>query len=107
MNFSDLQLEECYARNFTLVAGFSDEMRQVCALIAVHDLFEMLEGPQSARVHETMDHLLSPKLRPGLRDWYRRCGTELNPAAIDFRERLSQLAGEHLEKIEGAPLNPS
>ena len=107
MNFSDLQLEECYARNFTLVAGFSDEERQVCALIAVHDLFEMLEGPHSARVHETIDHLLSPKLRSGLRDWYRRCGTELNPAAIDFRKRLSQLAGEHLEQIEGMPLNPS
>ena len=107
MNFSDPQLEECYARNFTPVAGFSDEERQVCALIAVHDLFEMLEGPHSARVHETIDHLLSPKLRSGLRDWYRRCGTELNPAAIHFREQLSQLAGEHLENIEDMPLNPS
>jgi hypothetical protein len=54
-----------------------------------------------------MDHLLSPKLRPGLRDWYGRCGTELKPAAIHFRERLSQLAGEHLENIEDMPLNPS
>jgi hypothetical protein len=107
VNFSDLQLEECYARNFTSVAGFSDEERQVCALIAVHDLFEMLEGPHSARVHETIDHLLSPKLRSGLRDWYRRCGTELNPAAIDFRERLSQLAGEHLEQLEKIEDMPS
>ena len=107
MNFSDLQLEECYARNFTSVAGFSDEERKVCALIAVHDFFAMLEGPHSARVHETIDHLLSPKLRSGLRDWYRRCGKELNPAAIDFRERLNQLAGEQLEKIEDMRLNPS
>jgi hypothetical protein len=107
MNFSDLQLEECYARNFTSVAGFSDEMRQVCALIAVHDFFAMLEGPHSARVHETIDHLLSPQLRSGLRDWYRRCGTELNPVAIDFRDQLGQLAGEHLENIEDMLLNPS
>jgi hypothetical protein len=106
VNFSDLQLEECYARNFTLVAGFSNEMRQVCALIAVHDFFQMLEGPHSARVHETMDHLLSTKLRSGLRDWYRRCGTKLTPAATDFREQLSQLAGEHLEDKD-MPFKPS
>lgn len=102
MNFSELQLEECYARHFTLVAGYSNEMRQVCALIAVHDFFQMMEGPHSARVHEVIEHLLSPKLRSGLRDWYRRCGTKLTPSAIDFREQLSQLAGEHLENV-GAP----
>jgi hypothetical protein len=65
-----------------------------------HDVFQMFEGPHSARVHETMDHLLSPELRPALRDWYRRCGIELNPAAIHFREQLNQLAGEHLETSE-------
>lgn len=97
MKFSDPQLAECYARNFTTVAGISVEMRQVCALIAVHDIFQMLEGPHSARVHETVDHLLSPTLRGGLRDWYRRCGIKLTPAAVDFREQLSQLAGERLE----------
>ncbi len=107
MNFSDRQLTECYARNFTTVAGFSLEMRQVCALIAVHDFFAMLEGPHSARVHETMDHLLSPQLRSGLRDWYRRCGTELNSVAIDFRDQLSRLAGEHLENVQVMPLSPS
>ncbi len=106
MNFSDPQLQECYARNFTLVAGFSDEVRQVCALIAVHDVFAMLEGTHSARVHETIDHLLTPELRSGLRDWYRHCGTELNPAAIDFRNLLSRLAGEHLEDKD-IPFNPS
>ena len=107
MKFSDPQLEECYARSLTPVPGYSDEMRQVCALIAVHDVFQMLEGPHSARVHETMDHLLSPELRPALRDWYRRCGIELNPAAIHFREQLNQLAGEHLENLEDIFLNPS
>lgn len=102
MNFSDLQMKECYARNFTLATGFSNEMRQVCALIAVHDFFQMFEGPHSARVHESIDHLLSPILRIGLKDWYRRCGGKLTSSEIDFREQLSQLAGEHLEAI-GAP----
>lgn len=102
MNFSDLQLEECYAQHFTLVAGYSHEMRQVCALIAVHDFFQMMEGPHSARVHEIIDHLLSPKLRSALRDWYRRCGTKLTRSAVAFREQLSQLAGESLESI-GSP----
>jgi hypothetical protein len=100
MNFTDPELQQCYDRNFAEVAGFSDELRQVCALLAVHDFFKMIEGPHSARVHETLDHLLLPELRPGLRDWYRRCGAEMNRAAIAFREQLSQLAEERLESTE-------
>ena len=102
MNFSDAQLEECYARKFTLAAGFPDEMRQVCALIAVHNFFQIMEGPHSARAHETIDHLRSPKLRSGLRDWYRHCGTNLAPEAIDLRDQLSRLTGEHFENF-GVP----
>lgn len=107
MNFADPQLKECYDRNFEPVPGFSDEMGQVCALIAIHDLFQMLEGPHSARVHETIDHLLSPGLRAGLREWYRRSDLELDRSAIDFRDHLSQLAGERLEDPAEVPLNPS
>ena len=97
MNFTDPQLQQCYERNFGEITGFSDEMRQVCALIAAHDFFQMIEGPHSARVHETIDRLLSPELRPGLRDWYRRSGAEVHPTAIEFRDQLSQLSGERLE----------
>ena len=107
MNFADPQLKECYDRNFEPVAGFSDEMRQVRALIATHDLFQMLEGPHSARVHETIEHLLSPGLRAGLREWYRRCGAELDRAAIDFRDQLSELAEEKLEDPADVPVNRS
>ena len=82
-------------------------MRQVCALIATHDLFQTLEGPHSVRVHETIEHLLSPGLRPVVREWYRRCGPELDRAAIEFRDLLSQLAGERLEDPADVPLNPS
>ncbi len=106
MNFSDPQLEECYARKFTLAVGFSDEMRQVCALIATHDFFQMMEGPHSARVHETIDRLRSPNLRDGLRDWYRHCGLKLTPPEIDFREQLSRLTRENFE-YNDRPCNPS
>ena len=107
MNFTDPQLKECYDRSFTEVIGFSDEMRQVCALIATHDFFQMIEGPHSARVHETIERLLSPGLRAGLREWYGRCGAEMNPAAIEFRDQLSQLAGERLEYPADMPPSPS
>ena len=106
MNFSDPQLEECYARKFTQAADFSGEMRQVCALIAVHDFFQMMEGPHSARVHETIDRLRTPNLRGGLRDWYRYCGVKLTPVEIEFREQLSRLTRENLECID-MPVSPS
>ncbi len=98
MNFNDNQLQACFERNFAEAKGSSDEARKVGALIATHDLFQMLEGPHSSRVHEAIWLLLLPKLRPGLRAWYRRSGAEINPAAIELRDHLSQLAGERLEK---------
>ena len=107
MNFTDSQLKECYERNYAEVSGFSDGLRQVCALIAAHDFFQMLEGPHSVRVHETIEQLLLPGLRPGLREWFRLCSAEMNPAAIGFREQLSHLAGERLEIPNGMLLNPS
>src|SRR5438105_6518753 len=96
MNFEDTQLKACFERNFAEALGGSDELREVGALIATHDWFRMIEGSHSSRVHEAIEHLLSPGLRPGLRDWYRHCGVEMSPAAIQLRDHLSQLAGEKL-----------
>jgi len=97
MNFADSQLQKCYERNFAEAGGFSDELRQVRALIAVHDLFQMLEGSHSSRVHETIGHLLVPGLRPGLRRWYQRPDADRDPTAVALRDHLSRLAGEKLE----------
>ena len=97
MNFTDSQLQKCYESNLAEAADLSGELRQVRALMAVYDLFQMLEGPHSSRVHETIEHLLVPGLRPGLRRWYQRSGAETNPAAVALRDHLSQLAGERLE----------
>jgi len=106
MNFTDPQLQECYQRNFAEAGNPSDELRQIRALITVHDLFQMLEGSHSARVHETIEHLLLPELRPTLRSWYQRSDADRNPAAVAFRNHLSRLAGEKLENVADNPHDP-
>ena len=58
--------------------------------MATHDLFRMLEGPYSARLHETIDHLLSPDMRASLGRWYRRSDAETDSATIGFRDELSK-----------------
>ena len=98
VNFTDSQLQKCYERNFADVTDLSVELRQVSALIAAHDLFRLMEGPHSVRVHEVIEHLLMPGLRPVLRSWYQRSGAETNSAAVEFRDQLNQLAGERLER---------
>ena len=107
VNFTDRQLRECYERNFSEMTGCSGAVRQVNALIATHDFFQMLEGSHSSRVHETMEALLSPELRPGLRDRYRLFNADLNAADLAFRDQLNVLAGEKLEREENLPDNPS
>lgn len=95
MDFTDPQLQKCYECNFTEDDSLSDEQRRVRALMAVHDLSQVLEGPDSSGVHETIWHLLLPKLRPALRRWYQR-GADKNPTAVALRDHLSQMAEENL-----------
>jgi hypothetical protein len=97
VNFTDPQLQKCYDRNFAEATDRSGELRQIRALIDAHDMFRLMEGPHSLRVHEAIEHLLLPALRPELRNWYRRADAETNSAATEFRDHLSQLAGEKLE----------
>ena len=96
MNFTDPQLQKCYESNLISAGGVSDELSEVRALIVAHDLFEMLEGAHSPRVHETIEHLLLPGLRPGLRRWYQRAEGDKDPAAVALRNHLSHLTGEKL-----------
>jgi len=106
VNFKDIQLQQCYDRNFREAVDASGNLRQVRALIATHNLFQTLEGSHSTRVHETIEHLLSTRLRPALRQWYRRSGAEMDSATVEFREQLSRLAGEQLEKVTERRGNP-
>jgi len=108
MNFTDTQLQACFELKLgDQMNGVPADLREVGALIATHDWFRMLEGAHSSRVHETIERLLSPRLRPGLHGWFRRPDSNRGTAAIEFRDRLNQLAGERLEQAEGPALNPS
>ena len=103
MNFGDAQLQKCYDGQLVATGESSDELRQVCALIATHDLFTAFEGAHSARVHETIDCLLSAKMRPALRRWYQRPEAGTDCATLEFRDQLSRLAGERLENANENP----
>src|SRR6185437_2700944 len=98
--FTDPQLQACFDLHFVEGGAGPPELREVAALIATHDWFLMLEGSHSSRVHETIERLLSPGLRPGLRHWYRRLSCHMEAVAIEFRNQLSQLAGERLEQAK-------
>lgn len=107
MIFRDLQLQQCYDAHLGKVGNSLGDLGPVYAIIATHNWFAMLEGVHSARVHETIDRLLSTEMRPALRHWYQRSGLEMDSIAIEFRNQLSRLAGERLESVPEIPLNPS
>jgi hypothetical protein len=104
INFSDVQLQQCYERNYAGITGFSHELCEVCALVATHDFFELLEGPASTRAQEATVLLLGSALRAALREWYAMCGTDMNIQALAFRDRLNQLSGERLQSSLRDPL---
>jgi len=107
LNFKDTQLQQCYDRNLVEAGDVCEDLRRIHALITTHDFYQMLEGAHSIRVHETIEHLLSTGLRPGRRRWYQRSGAGTDSAAIEFREQLSQLAGERLEIAVEISHNPT
>lgn len=107
MNFRDRQLQKHYDQILGVAGDVSGDLRQVRALIATHDIFQMFEGPHSARVHETIEHLLSAPMRPGLRRWYQRTGARTDFATLEFRDQLSRLTGERLEIADEISPKPS
>jgi hypothetical protein len=107
VTFKDLLLQKCYDAHLGKVGTALGELGPVYALMATHNWFAMLEGIHSARVHETIEHLLSTEMRPALRHWYGRSGLEMDSLAVDFRTKLSRLAGERLDSTPEISLNPS
>ena len=93
MKFTDPELKKHYERVIPLMTSLSENLRAVCALMDACGLFRR-HGELSPSYREAIEHLLSPELRPALRDWYRQSGENMNPAAIQFRDRLSEMAGE-------------
>ena len=107
MTFQDSQLQQCYEVHLGKVGNSLGDLGPVYALIATYNWFAMLEGVHSARVHETIDCLVSTEMRPALRHWYGRSGLEMDSIAIEFRNLLSRLAGERFDSTPEIPLNPS
>ena len=97
MTFADALLQKCYSQNFAEANDGSESLRQVHALMAVHEWFQLMEGQHSTRVHEVMNHLLLPELRAGLREWYQRPGADTDSVTVEFRTQLNRLTGEQLE----------
>jgi hypothetical protein len=98
MNFKDTQLQRCYDSNLLESGDSSSDCNSVRALIVTHDLFLMLEGAHSSRVHEALAALLLPELRSELRRWYQQQDVQTDSASVELREQLNQLAGERLEQ---------
>jgi len=62
--------------------------------MGVHDLAQALGGSDSPGVHETIWHLLLPKLRSELRGWYQRADQRKNAASVLLRNYLSNFLKE-------------
>jgi hypothetical protein len=76
------------------MTGCPADQLPVLGLMDAWHWFRLTEGENSPRAAEAIQHLLSPELRPALRQWYKRWGDGMNENALSFRTRLSELAGE-------------
>jgi hypothetical protein len=94
VKFTDSELQQHVERVIPKVKSLPAEQRPIFALMDAYGRFAVTDGEQSARVREIIQLLLSPELRPALRSWYLGNGDRMNPSAIEFRDRLAQLAGE-------------
>ena len=94
MKFNSPELQRHVERVYAVVNGMSDDQKLVCGLMDAHYFFGVTEGVDSPKVREALEHLLSSELRPALCDWYRQAGDKINPAAKEFRDRLSEMTGE-------------
>lgn len=96
MTIGDSKLKEHVERVVSIATSVPEQLRLVCGLMDGFDFYSHVVGPDSAQAREALQMLVSEELRPALRQWYKVCGAEMNPAALHFRERLSDLVGERL-----------
>ena len=94
MIFRDPELQKHFDRVVSVVQGCPPDQLPVLALLDAWHWFQLVEGAKSPRTTEAIEHLLSPELRPALRSWYRRRGDKMNVGTNEFRDQLSQMAGE-------------
>jgi hypothetical protein len=94
MIFRDPELQQHIERVVSVIRGCPLDQLPICALLDAWHWFHLTKGDESPQTKEVIEHLLSVEMRPALRAWYHRYGDNMNPAALEFRERLSSLAGE-------------
>lgn len=94
MTFRDQILQQHVERASSCIADVPDDQLPVCGLLDAGHWFRGIEGEDSPRAAEAIEHLLSDELRPALRRWYQRHCDDMNTNAIGFRDKLSKLAGE-------------
>ena len=94
MTINDPQLKRHVERAVGLMTSLPEDLRPICGLLDAYQFFGLVEGAESSQAREALELLLSTELRSALRRWYERCGDDMNPAALEFRQRLSGLAGE-------------
>jgi hypothetical protein len=93
VKFFNPELQQHFERVLPMTTSLPEEQRPICALMDAYSRFRLTHGEYSDVVRETLDSLLLPESRSGLRSWYRG-KDNMNPFAREFRDRLSQMAEE-------------
>lgn len=99
ISFTDPLLQKCFDRSLREADEGTEAEGQVRALVATYEVMRMFEGGHSARVHETIEKLLSPELQPALGRWLRQRGKEDSSDLEELRRQLGDLG----ETKAGAP----
>ena len=94
MTINNSQLKSHVERAVELMTNLPEDLRPICGLLDGCQYFSAVKGAESSEAREAVQLLLSSELRLALRRWYQRRGNDINPAALEFRYRLSDLAGE-------------
>ena len=96
VNFTDPQVKKCYDISLVEADGYSNEERQVRALMSVYDICFFVVGPDSPGVQEAIGQLLVPELRPELCRWYRYSDSDKNAAELALRNYLGRFLSVQL-----------
>ena len=107
MNFRDTQLQKHYDQTSARLERSRGTCARCAPCIATHDVFQMFEGPHSARVHETIEHLLCGADAPRIAPVVSAPGARTDFATLEFRDQFSRLTGERLEIADEISPKPS
>ena len=94
MTIKDPHIQEHVESTRKLMRNLPEAQLTVVGRLDVYAWFRIIEDEDSPRTQEAIGHLLSPELRPTLRQWYRKHGNDMNPFAIELRDRLRKISGE-------------